>query len=160
MHLARHSITPATRTDIIDAQFDADNRIFTASTPSGFAVYRTWPLALLRKRELPNGTLAKIVPMHSSSLLFLVGGGRSPLYPPNKIVVWDDKQGKAVAELEYNERVAGLACRRGWLVVALKKRVLIYQITKDKIERWGAEWKTCLNERGAFMISVSRSRAC
>lgn len=50
MHLARHSITSTSPIQILDARFDADANIFTASTPTGFAVYRAWPLQLLRKR--------------------------------------------------------------------------------------------------------------
>jgi len=54
MHLARHSLTPTTPTQILDARFDTDNKIFTASTLNGYAVYCTWPLKLLRKRGAGN----------------------------------------------------------------------------------------------------------
>jgi len=78
--------------------------------------------------ELSNGTLSHVLPLHTTNLLFLVGGGRSPLYPPNKVVVWDDALGKEVAELEFKSQVRGLACRRGWLAVALRRRVVVFQI--------------------------------
>jgi WD repeat-containing protein 45 len=79
--------------------------------------------------------------------LFLVGGGRSPRYPPNKVIFWDDTQGKEVAELEFRERVRGIACRRGTLAVALKRRVVVFEIT-DTV-RLVQEWRTGENERGA-----------
>ena len=50
MHLARHSIAPTQPIQVLDAHFDADAKIFIAATPDGFAVYRSWPLELLRKR--------------------------------------------------------------------------------------------------------------
>ena len=50
MLLARHSITSTYPTQILDAKFDADSQIFTAITPTGFAIYNSWPLKLLRKR--------------------------------------------------------------------------------------------------------------
>lgn len=50
MNLARHSISATSPVLIFDARFDADSQIFTVSTPAGFAVYRTWPLKLIRKR--------------------------------------------------------------------------------------------------------------
>jgi WD repeat-containing protein 45 len=163
MHLARHSLTATTPTQILDARFDNDCKIFTASTPTGYAVYSTWPLRLLRKRgrwfhvtmehviktsytELVNGTLAMILPLHTTSLLFLLGGGRSPLYPPNKVIVWDDVLGKEVAELEFRERVRGMACRRGWLIIALRHRVVAFQLGVQ-LQRW-KEWDTCDNARG------------
>lgn len=50
MNLGRHSISATRPTQIIDAKFSADCDIFTASTPNGFGVYRTFPLELVRKR--------------------------------------------------------------------------------------------------------------
>jgi WD repeat-containing protein 45 len=172
MNLARHSITSTNPVLIFDAQFEPDCHIFTTATLSGFAIYRTWPLKLLRKRgtyiipvciiitypdlsalEITGGTLAAVVPLHTSSLLFLLGGGRSPRYPPNKVILWDDAAGAEVAELEFRERVRGLACRRGWLAVALRRRVVVFEIG-DHISRYG-EWDTCDNPRGKHVLRWS-----
>lgn len=49
MHV-RHAIQPSRPLNLIDIRFNQDNQVFTVSTLSGFAIYRTWPLALLRKR--------------------------------------------------------------------------------------------------------------
>ena len=90
-----------------------------------------------------------VVPLHTSSLLFLVGGGRSPLYPPNKVVFWDDLLGAEVAELEFRERVRGVTCGRGWLVVALRRRVVIFQLCKEDPQiRRHSEYDTCENLKG------------
>lgn len=98
--------------------------------------------------EVTGGTLSMVVPMHVSSLLFLVGGGRSPRYPPNKVMFWDEAAGREVAELEFREKVRGIACRRGWLAVALRRRVVVFEIGKS-VSRYG-EWDTCDNPRGGF----------
>ncbi|KAK0230799.1 SVP1-like protein 2 [Armillaria fumosa] len=153
MNLARHSISATAPIHIFDARFDPDCDIFTAATPAGFAVYRTCPLTLLRKRELTGGTLAAVLPLHTSSLLFLLGGGPSPLYPPNKVVVWDDAIGSPVAELEFRERVRGLACRRGWLSVALRRRVVVFEVG-DRVTRYG-EWDTCDNPKGLVALATA-----
>lgn len=92
------------------------------------------------------------MPLHTSSLLFLVGGGRSPRYPPNKVILWDDALAQEVAELEFRERVRGLACRRGWLAVALRRRVVVFQVG-EAVARYG-EWDTCDNPRGERRIRV------
>lgn len=101
--------------------------------------------------EITGGTLSIVLPLHSTSLLFLVGGGRSPRYPPNKVIFWDDAQGKDVAELEFREQVRGLACRRQCLIVALRRRVVAFEI-KDSVRRIG-EWDTADNERGMFLLN-------
>lgn len=162
MNLARHSIRPTRPVEIFDTRFDADYNIFTTATPAGFAIYQSWPLKLLRKRgrppspiacpsshrttEITGGTLAAVLPLHTSSFLFLVGGGRSPRYPPNKVIFWDDAIGKEVAELEFRERVRGIACRRGWLAVALRRRVVVFQLAASIARH--SEWDTCDNPRG------------
>jgi hypothetical protein len=110
--------------------------------------------------ELSGGTLAAVLPCHASSILFLLGGGRSPLYPPNKIVLWDDVAGKEVAELEFRERVRGMASRRGWLAVALRRRVVLFEVG-ERVSRH-AEWDTSDNPRGmyvftSFLCQVQRS---
>ncbi|PPQ77365.1 hypothetical protein CVT25_010946 [Psilocybe cyanescens] len=153
MNLGRHSISSTNPIQILDAKFDAECDIFAASTPAGFAVYRTYPLQLIRKRELTGGTLAAVLPLHSSNILFLLGGGRSPLYPPNKVILWNDALGKEVAELEFRERVRGLACRRGWLVVSLRRRVVVFQVG-ESVTRYG-EWDTCDNPRGLLAMATS-----
>ncbi len=88
--------------------------------------------------------------MHCSSLLFLVGGGRDPRYPPNKVIFWNDALGKEVAELEFREKVRGLACRRGWLAVALRRRVVAFEIG-ESVKRYG-EWDTYENTRGEYLF--------
>lgn len=50
MNLARHSISSTDPLILYDVRLDPDSQIFTTSTPVGFAVYRTLPLELLRKR--------------------------------------------------------------------------------------------------------------
>lgn len=47
------------------------------------------------------GTLVRALLLPHSPLLVLQGGGNTPLYPPNKAVVFHDILGVAVAELEF-----------------------------------------------------------
>ncbi|KAF9534809.1 WD40-repeat-containing domain protein [Crepidotus variabilis] len=152
MNLARHSISATSPVQILDARFDADCNIFTATTPAGFAVYKTFPMQLIRKRELSGGTLSAAVPLHCSNIIFLLGGGRSPLYPPNKVIVWNDTLGKEAAELEFRERVRGLVCRRGWLAVSLRRRVVVFQISDGGLS-WHGAWDTCDNPRGLVAMA-------
>ena len=55
-----------------------------------------------------------------------------------------------MAELEFRERVRGIACRRGWLSVALRRRVVVFEVG-ERIVRHG-EWDTCDNPKGALSL--------
>ena len=37
--------------------------------------------------------------LYKSNLMALVGGGRNPKFPPNKVIIWDDYQGQIVGEI-------------------------------------------------------------
>jgi WD repeat-containing protein 45 len=71
------------------------------------------------------------------------------------VILWDDAIGCEVAELEFRERVRGIACRRGWVAVALRRRVVVFEVG-DRVTRHG-EWDTCDNPRGESRVVVIKS---
>ncbi|VDB97020.1 unnamed protein product [Peniophora sp. CBMAI 1063] len=152
MNLGRQSISATPPLVLHDLRLDIPSEIFSLSCPQGWTVHRAYPPELVRKRPVSGGTLSIVCPLHASSLVFLVGGGAAPRYAPNKVVFWDDRLGKEVAELEFRERVRGLACRREWLAVALRRRVVVFEIGRD-IKRY-AEWDTCDNPKGLLAIAT------
>lgn len=98
-----------------------------------------------------------MLPLELSNLLFLVGGPPSPLYSPNKVVVWDDQQGQAIAELEFREEIKGLAVRRDRLIVVLRRRVVIFVLGKGDLGIWReGVYATTDNPRGLLIVSQSR----
>ncbi len=64
--------------------------------------------------------------LFKSNILALIGGGQDPLYPRNKVMLWDDYKAKCFAELEFRSEVLNVRLRRDKIVVVLQKMVYVY----------------------------------
>ncbi len=62
------------------------------------------------------------------NLLALVGGGTSPQYPTNKVLIWDDHTGRPIGELSFRQRVLAVRLRRDRICVAVRDRVYVYNL--------------------------------
>ena len=55
-----------------------------------------------------------------------MGGGVTPQYPPNKVIIWDDHKGRPIGELSFRQKVLAVRLRRDRVCVALRDRVFVY----------------------------------
>ncbi|GAB4829846.1 Autophagy- protein 18a [Ancistrocladus abbreviatus] len=58
------------------------------------------------------------------NILALVAGGPDPLYPVNKVMIWDDHQSHCIGELSFRLEVRGVRLRRDRIVVSVANLVL------------------------------------
>lgn len=143
--------------EILYISFNQDYTCFVCGTETGFRVYSTDPFRLTYRRDLDGGGgLGVIAMLFRTNILAFAGGGRSPRFQPHKLVLWDDRQARAIAELSFRASVKSVRLRRDLVVVAVEKKVYVYGLRSlsllDSIE-------TIHNPKGLCCLSVGVERA-
>ena len=118
-------------------------------TDVGFQVHQSYPLALKFSRVL-NGGIGLVQNLNKSNIFCLVGGGESPKYAPNKLLIWDDKQGKEVYEFRFSSFVSNCFIKNKYIFVFCKDSINIISMKTMKIIK---EIATKNNPEGIGSIS-------
>lgn len=77
-----------------------------------------------------NGGLALVQMMGRSNYIALVGGGRSPKYPTNKVMIWDESKIKVALEITTLTPIRGVQLTRKHVAVVLQNSVRLYEFAK------------------------------
>lgn len=116
---------------ILYLSFNQDLTCINCGTDKGFLIFNTNPFSLRFKSMFGSGAgIVEIV--GSCNIVALVGGGKIPIAPPNKCMLWDDNLKKVVSELEYCGVVRGVKIRRDALVVATDDKTRVYDLNTLK----------------------------
>lgn len=109
--------------------FNQDCGCFSIGHDDGFRVYASDPLELRVQRDFSDGGIGTAEMLHRTNYLGLVGGGRTPKFPQNKVVIWDDSKMKVAVTLEFLSPVLNILLSRTNIVAILKNKVHLYAFT-------------------------------
>jgi len=143
--------------EILYASFNQDSSCFVCGTESGFRVYSTDPFRLTQRRDFEGsgGGLGVVSMLFRTNILAFTGGGRNPRFQPHKVVLWDDRIPRMIAELSFRSAVKSVRLRRDLVVVVLCNKVYVYGLRSlslfDSIE-------TTDNPKGMCCLSVEGDR--
>ena len=90
--------------------------------------------------------------LKTTNILALVGGGKKPKYPLNKIIIWDDNKVKVISELRFNTNVLNVKLKMDIIIGVCEKKIYIFNInTLDTIDMYD----TFENINGIISLSTA-----
>jgi WD repeat-containing protein 45 len=136
---------------LLSASFNQDYACFSIGYETGFRVYNSDPMELRVKQEFKDGGIGIAQMLHRTNYLALVGGGRNPKFPQNKLIIWDDLKGKPALSLEFLSPLLNVLLSRSRIIVVLKNKVHVYAFSSPPARI--ASYDTADNPHGVAALS-------
>lgn len=137
---------------ILYLSFNQDLSCISCGTSKGFIIYDTNPVTVRFQQHFGHGVgIVKV--MYRFNIVALVGGGKHPLAPPNKCLLWDDDKKKIECELEYVNCVRAVEMTKDTLVVATDDTIRVYNFQQKLNELY--KFKTGPNPMGLCELSIN-----
>jgi len=142
--------------ELLYVGFNQDHGCFACGTASGFRIFNCDPFKQTYRRDFANGGIGIVEMLFRCNILALVGGGRNPRYPPNKVMIWDDHQNRCIGELSFRSEVKAVRLSRERVVVVLEYRIYVYNFADLNLLN---TIDTISNPRGLCALCAD-SRSC
>jgi WD40 repeat protein len=116
--------------------FNQDATCFSCSNDNGFVVYNCDPFTKRFNRisnNNDNNGIRIIEMLFKTNIFVIVGGGKFPKYPINKVIIWDDFQVKCLAELEFKYPITNVKLRKDIILISLFDKSYLYSFSDLKL---------------------------
>ncbi|KAF2454127.1 WD40-repeat-containing domain protein [Lineolata rhizophorae] len=113
----------------LSASFNSNNILFSVALENGFQIYNTQKCEVVSARRLRGG-IGNTQILDTTNFIALVGGGKQPHFPENKVIIWDEKSQTAAITMEFRTEVKRVCLSKDHIVVVLLNSVNLYRFAK------------------------------
>ncbi|EER02673.1 conserved hypothetical protein [Perkinsus marinus ATCC 50983] len=108
--------------------------VITTENESNLEEPRSDESVVCRRSDIAdaNGGIGIVEMLYRCNILALVGGGRNPRFAPHKVILWDDRYPRPLAELSFRTTVKAVRMRRDMIVVAIDSKVGIIALNQSE----------------------------
>ena len=130
--------------------FNQDGSCFAIGTQTGFRILNSNPFKNNFCRDM-NGGIGLIEMLNRSNIVALIGGGKSPRYSANKLVLWDDHKQKEISEMRFMSSVRNVKMKKDRIFAVTEDKIYVFNFnTLELIDTL----ETKNNKKGIISISV------
>ncbi|KAL5561512.1 hypothetical protein UlMin_031259 [Ulmus minor] len=134
--------------ELLYLSFNQDQSFFAACTDTGIQVFNCDPFRELHRRD--GGGIGLMEILFRCNIWAMVGGGREPQYPPNRVMFWDDSQNRFLGELSCRSVVLSVRLRRDLVFVVMEHKVSVYNFSDLRLMH---QIETISNPKGLCVVS-------
>ncbi|KAJ4298376.1 Phosphatidylinositol 3,5-bisphosphate-binding protein [Collariella sp. IMI 366227] len=136
----RTPLDSGSSTVVLSVAFNDDCSCFAVGLNTGFCNF--------------NAGVGLVQMMGKANYVGLVGGGRQPKFPSNKLILWDDLKSKSALEISALTPVRGVQLSKERIVVVLQNSVRVYKFAKPPALL--SAYETANNPRGLCSLGAKR----
>ena len=118
---------------ILYASFNRDYSCLSLGMQFGYRIYDLTKKDTLffYERNLGKG-IGIIEMLEKTCILGLVGGGNNPYYGQNQVNIYDDREGKIIAELKFKNKVLNIRLKKDRILVVCENYIYIITLANLK----------------------------
>ncbi|KAG4417827.1 Phosphatidylinositol 3,5-bisphosphate-binding protein [Cadophora malorum] len=136
----------------LSASFNHDASCFSVGLNTGFCIFNSEPCQLRVSRDF-NAGIGAAQMLGKANFIALIGGGRQPKFPQNKVIIWDDAKQQVAIQIPVLTTVRGVRLSRTHVVVALQNSVRVYKF-RSPAELWSV-FETADNPLGLCCLTAT-----
>ena len=135
---------------ILYVSFNQDASCFSIGTQTGFGIYLTNPFKKKITHDLKGG-IGIVEMLNKTNIIGLVGGGKNPKYPPNKLIIFDIHQLEVISELRFISNVKNVKFKSDKIFSICEKKIYLFHLKHFEIYE---NYETADNPKGIISIAL------